>query len=96
MAINWQYWHQSACRKRKVGGRREACNSLTLVAREGNRSAELVAREKNWSRELVALEKHWLQELVAREMNVNGSRKQFPTPLEKTLGQSLVFTNLKT
>ena len=62
---------------------------MTLVAREGNRSAELVAREKNWSRELVAWQKNWLQELVARE--------HLPTPLEKnTLGQSLVFTNLKT
>ena len=53
----------------KGWGRREACNSLTLVAREGNRSAELVAREKNWSRELVAWQKNWLQEIVAREKN---------------------------
>ena len=75
LMILWQIGNKLAilalvCLQEEKGWkRREACNSLTLVAREGNRSAELVAREKNWSRELVARQKNWLQEIVAREKN---------------------------
>jgi len=38
------------------------------------------------------------KELVARTCcpKKEGSREQLPSPLEKSLGQSLVFSNLKT